>query len=543
MLVVGEPMHAFDLDLVEGGELTVRAAGTDEAVATLDGQTRTMVVGELLIADSEGPTSIAGVMGGARSEVSESTSRVLLEAAIWDGPTIHDTSVRLALRSEASGRFEKGLAPVVAERAQAYASVLFEEVLGVKPQSGTIDVSSGVGGAQKIKVGEGLVTGLLGYEIPSERLIGSLERLDFEVQAGDDAIEVVPPPDRRDVQRAVDVVEEVARIDGLDRIPATLPEIASAGGLTAGQSARRRLADSMVAEGFFEIAGWSFASPGLPDALRFTADDPARDAVAIENPMSEEESRLRTTLLGSLLDSAARNAVRGAESIRLFELGYVYLPAVDALADQRLRLGALIHGPSRPASWREPSPPRADVFAGSAVLGSVLSGLKVEAALSRPDSPRPFLHPGRSADVSIDGAAIGWVGEVHPLVASQWDLPGAVVFEVDVAPILAAMPAVIGYRPLSSHPAVRQDLAVTVGVAQSAAELKAAAFEVGGPELESVEVFDVYSGEQVGEGRVSIGLRLSFRAADRTLTEEEASAAREAIAAALTERFGGEVRG
>ncbi len=319
MLVVGEPMHAFDLDLVAGSSLTVKAAAAGEVVETLDGQSRELKAGELLIADSDGPTSIAGVMGGARSEVSDSTTRVLLEAAVWDGPTIHDTSLRLALRSEASGRFEKGLSPIVTERAQAYASVLFEKIFGVKPVPGTVDISSEAQGAASITLPDGLVSGLLGYEVPEERVTGSLERLAFSVAISEGAIEVVPPPDRPDVERQVDLIEEIARIDGLERIPSTLPSAGAAGGLSSGQSARRRLAGLDGRPGLLRDRGWSFASPGLPDALRLADDDPARQAIVIENPMSEEESRLRTTparLAARLSGKECRSRSRSDQAFR-----------------------------------------------------------------------------------------------------------------------------------------------------------------------------------------------------------------------------------
>ena len=541
MLLVGEPLHAFDLDRIDGARLTVREATAGETVVTLDGQERKLEAGDPVICDATGTTSIAGVMGGARSEVEAGTTRVLLEAAVWNGPVINGVSTRLALRSEASGRFEKGLAPVLAGRGQAFASTLFERFFGVRPEAGTIDVSSGAAEPEAIRLPRGKATGLLGYDVSDDRISEVLGRLGFEVSSDAEALTVVAPAERLDVVRAVDLIEEIARIDGLDQIPAKLPTGGGAGRLNTRQKLRRKLVDSLASQGLYEMAGWSFASPSSPDKLRLGSADTRRVCVTIANPMSEEESKLRTTLLPTVLDSAARNVARGNRNVRLFEVGPVYLPAEDGLTNEPLRACGVLIGDATKAGWRV-NPSQVDVFAGIAVVSEALAAVGVALEFRAPTAPEPFLHPGRSADVVIGNETLGWVGELHPLVAAEWDTDGAVVFELDVEAVIAAAPGTIAYSGVSAQPAVLQDLAVVVPNTTAAGDLVDVARKAGGKELESVEVFDVYSGEQVGIGNVSIGLRLAFRVADRTLTEEEASVIRNRILAAITEHAGGQAR-
>jgi phenylalanyl-tRNA synthetase beta chain len=293
-----------------------------------------------------------------------------------------------------------------------------------------------------------------------------------------------------------------------------------------------------------EIVGWSFTAPDLHDRLRLDADDPRRRAVRVENPMSEDESVLRTTLLGSLLDAARHNAARGMPDVALFEAGAVYLDDRAAtgspLPTELHALGGLLCGRLAPATWGAPEPPRASFFAAKGLLGALFEALRVEWAVER--APEPFLHPGRSAAVLVGGRPVGWLGEVHPLVAGGWDLDAASAFEVDLGAVVAAAPRVERYEDLLSFPAVRQDLALVVGEDVPAAEVVSVVREAGGRLLRAAEVFDVYAGAQVGEGRRSLALHLEFRAPDRTLTDEEAAAVRKRIVAAVRERLGGDLR-
>ncbi|MBV9464487.1 MAG: phenylalanine--tRNA ligase subunit beta, partial [Solirubrobacterales bacterium] len=317
MLLTGQPLHAFDLDRVAGAALTVRRARDGEEIETLDGQMRTLDSDMVLIEDAEGPTSIAGIMGGARSEVQPDTTRVLMEVANWDGANIHRTSLKLGLRSEASGRFEKQLQPEQAMQAQAVATQLMLELTGARLAPGTIDVGGEGPPARTIRLREARIASLLGAAIPRERCREILTALEFGTADAPDGLDVTVPAFRRgDVTREADLVEEVARMDGLEKLPATLPSRHGAHGqLSARQTMRRRAAGALLAQGLHEVVGWSFAHPELADRLRLPADHPLRSALELENPISTDQSRLRTTLLGSLLDVARRNRARGAATL------------------------------------------------------------------------------------------------------------------------------------------------------------------------------------------------------------------------------------
>ncbi|MGP0049308.1 MAG: phenylalanine--tRNA ligase subunit beta [Solirubrobacteraceae bacterium] len=576
MLLTGQPLHAFDLDAVAGHELIVRTAEPGEVVQTLDGQTRTLDPEIVLIADAHGPTSIAGVMGGARSEVAATTTRVLIEAANWNGANIHRTSLRLGLRSEASSRFEKQLQPEQAIEAQAIATRLMIELCGARMLPGTIDVGGPGPALQTIRLRDRKLNGLLGIEIPRARSAEILRALEFTTADAPDGLDVTVPAFRRaDVSREADLIEEVARLGALESLPSTLPSRHGASGrLTELQRLRRRAADALTAQGLHEIVGWSFEGPDLAQRLRIGA----RPAVVLANPMSSDQSRLRTTLLGSLLDVAKRNRSRGAQAIRLFEAGAVYLPgggsvsssvggpssssvggpasssgggpasssgggSVTRRPDEPHHVGALLAGPVRPATWRAPEPPAADFFAVKGVLSGLLEAVQVPWSVTATSEHEPFLHPGRAGRILVGAAPAGWIGEIHPQVASQWDWSEPVAaFEIDLDAV-AEHVSLSHYRDLTSYPEVREDLAVIVADTVSAAEVLAVVRDAGGALLAGAEVFDVYRDpERIGEGHVSLALALRFRAPDRTLTDEEVASRRHRIAAALAQQLEGRVR-
>jgi phenylalanyl-tRNA synthetase beta chain len=547
MLLTGQPLHAFDLDRVAGARLNVRRARDGEQVQTLDGQTRTLDGEMVVIEDAEGPTSIAGLMGGARSEVAPDTTRVLLEVATWSGPNIHRTSSALGLRSEASNRFEKGLQPEQAMHAQALATRLMIDLCGATVASGTIDVGEEGQPARTIRLREQRVRSILGVAVPVPRQAEILDRLDFASEPAPDGLDVTVPALRRDdVTREVDLIEEVARIDGLERLPATLPARRGAAGmLTHDQRVQRAAEDAMVGRGLQEVVGWSFADPELLERLRVPAEHDMRRVVTLENPLSEAQSIMRPTLVGSLLDIARHNVSRNGPDVAIFESGTVYRAAREGPgSEEHHALGALLSGSLTPSSWRG-ARVEADFFAAKALLSSMLDRLHVDWS-AQPEA-WPFLHPGRSATVLAGGqssgpARIGYIGEVHPLVAAAWDMERTAVFAVDLGKVAAAAPPVVAFRPFPSVPALRQDLAVTLPETVAAAEVLDRVRAAAGETLEDVNVFDVYTGGQVGEGRRSLALALSFQTQDRTLTDEDVAPARERIVAALAE-LGGELRG
>jgi phenylalanyl-tRNA synthetase beta chain len=552
MLLTAQPLHAFDLDRVPDGALFVRTAEEGEKMTTLDDVERTFDAETVLVCDKNGPAGIAGIMGGQVSEVSKGTTRVLLEVANWNGTNILRTSRLLGLRSEASSRFEKQLHPELTMRALRIASRLLVELCGAKLVPGTIDVAAELPPPRRLILRAERVEGLLGMFISQADQKAYLERLGFEVQEAGEDLEVVVPPDRYyDVTREVDLIEEVARVHGIDEhLPTTLPAVGGAvGGLSRRQRLRRRAEDGLRDLGFDQVVGWSFTDPGEAERLRIPPEDPRAKPVILANPLSEEQSAMRTTLLGSLLDIAARNTARGAGDLALFEAGAVYLDSPPAEGEfvgrqpapfaEPFRLGAVATGSLGERSWRGGAE-AADFFALKGVLEALVGQLGVEPAFA--PAEEPLLHPGRSAVVSVGEATIGWLGEVHPLVCRTWDLDAAVAFELDLAPLLDA--ATVGeesYEDVTTFPAVYQDLAVVVPAETPAAEVRAAVMAGGGDLLRAAEVFDLYEGEQLGENRKSLALNLEFRADDRTLTDEEVTERREAIKAKLDE-IGGSLR-
>jgi phenylalanyl-tRNA synthetase beta chain len=525
-------------------------------MTTLDGVERSFDADTVLVCDREGPSGIAGIMGGQRSEVSERTTRVLLEVATWDGVNILRTSRQLSLRSEASARFEKQLHPELTLRAQRVASRLLVELCGAKLVPGTIDENAGIPKPRVVTLRVPRVEALIGMPVDSETCAARLERLGFGVKSTGkpkgSELEVTVPPERDgDVQREADLIEEVARLGDLDaNLPSTLPAGGNrVGGLSREQRLRRRAEDALRSLGCDEIVAWSFNLDDLGDRLRLPEGDPRRPSIEISNPLSEEQSVMRTTLLGGLMDAARSNLARGAERVSLYESGRVYLAegvSADgsgplagefvgrhaAPAREPHRVGCLLAGaPAR--GWRDQLP-APDFFAAKGLLESLCAQLGVEAELD--PAEEPFLHPGRSAAVLIGGRPEGWIGEVHPLVARSWDLDGAAAFELELAPLVEASP--IGrerYEDVTTFPAVFEDIAVVVPEEVPAGRVREVVVGGGGELLVSAEVFDLYRGEQLSEGRKSVALRLAFRAPDRTLTDDEVAERRQAIKAALGE--------
>jgi phenylalanyl-tRNA synthetase beta chain len=546
MLLTGQPLHAFDLDRVPDGEIIVRAAAEGERMTTLDGVERTLDAESVLVCDRDGPSGIAGIMGGQVSEVSDATTRVLLEAACWNGNNILRTSNRLGLRSEASTRFEKGLHPDLTMRAQAVASKLLVELCGARLVPGTIDVDAGGLEPRELKVRSARIAGLLGMEIAPERVAEYLGRLGFGVKGSGELISVAVPADRHfDITREVDVIEEVARVHGLDQhLPVTLPlRRGPVGGLERHQLLLRRAEDVLRDAGVDEAITWSFVEPGSARGL-----DPAHGgSVAIHNPLSEDQSVMRTDLIGGLLGAVAHNVARGADRVALFESGRVYLPerppAGGGVLDGRFpglrpapvrephRIGCVISGPARPRSWRE-APTDADFYDAKGLIELLAESLGVE--LGFVPSSRPFLHPARAAQVRSGDTPIGWVGEVHPGVLKRIGSPGAVAFELDAGPLLGAATAgTETFADVTSHPGIGEDIAIVADRSIPASRIRRIVLDAGGELLHDATVFDVYEGEQVAAGRRSLALRLDYRAPDRTLSDSEVAPLRDAIVEAL----------
>jgi phenylalanyl-tRNA synthetase beta chain len=558
MLLTAQPLHAFDLDKVPAGALIIRTAKDGESMTTLDGVQRRFDADAVLVCDREGPSGIAGIMGGQASEVSEQTTRVLLEVATWNGVNILRTSRKLGLRSDASNRFEKQLHPELAIRAQRLASRLMVELCGAKLVPGTIDVAAEVPEPPRLELRTERVLGLLGMPIEGKLCADYLERLGFEVSGRGKELKATVPVHRHyDVTREVDLIEEVGRIHGYtDHLPATLPETSGqAGRLTREQGLRRRAEDVMLDLGFEGLVTLSLTDPGMPSRLRIPSEDPRAEPIGVSNPLSVEHSELRTTLLGTLLDAVRHNFAHGAERVAVFESGRGYLRHGSspfggvlggAFAGHRAapvhepqRIACLASGALRPGGWGGDAV-EADFFSIKGMLEALASQLAVEVEVELADEP--FLHPGRSARILLGGEPAGWIGELHPLVCRAWDLEAAAGFELELAVLVGLSPAGREqFEDVISYPAVHQDIAVVVPEETPAAEVRKAVLAGGGELLRSAEVFDLYRGDQLGEERKSLALRLSFRAADRTLTDEEVAPLRESIREAVAE-IGGSLR-
>ncbi len=544
MLLTGQPLHAFDLDEVRGRRIVVRRARDGERMVTLDGVARTFDSSMALVCDAEGPSGIAGIMGGRVSEVSERTTRVLMEAATWVGPNVLKSSARLGLRSEASARFEKQLHPEQALAAQRLAARLMVELCGARMAPGTIDEYPGRAEPRVVALRHARIGALLGTEIPRPEVEAILGRLGFAPEATDAGYEVTVPPFRdADVHREADLIEEVARIHGLERLPATLPARRRAvGRLTPAQRVRRRVEDALRDRGLREVVAYSFTAPSTLARLRLE-----EDALAVGNPLSEEASVMRPLLLPGLLDAAARNAARGRPGVALFESAHVYRPGevaepppagpASVPADERHHVAALLTS-AAPGTWRRP-PLAADFFAVKGLVEALLAALRIEWAVE--PVQRPFLHPGRSAQVVSGGGRLGWIGELHPAVVREWALDGAAAFELDLDAIAALAPDGADYREVSTFPLLLQDIAVVVPEAVTAAEVDTVVRRGGGDLLSGTALFDVYHGEQVGEGNRSLALRLEFGAPDRTLTDDDVAELRGRIEREL-ESIGGRLR-
>ena len=502
MHVWGSPLHAFDRAKLAGGRIVVRRARAGETLRTLDGTERRLLPGDLLITDGERAVALAAIMGGLESEVAEDTTEVLLEAANFEPIGVLGTSERLALRTEGSNKWEKGVDPHAAEPAALLASRLLVDLTGAE-LTGSVDVHAGLPERPVVTFRPERASRLIGLDVPEPEQRGILTGFGFEV--ADDVRVTVPTWRARDVTREVDLVEEVARAV-LDRVPHTMPlRRAVAGHLSPLQRFRRIVEDVLVGAGFSEAYTWSL-----------TASDPHADALRLPDPMSGDHAVLRTTLLEGLVAAAKVNVDAGTAGVRLFELARVYLPSGGQLPEERWRVGGIAEG-----GW--------DAARGAveALYGALHVPLDVRRASSG------HLHPGKAAETDA-----GWLGELHPvLLEGSWG-----VFELDVEALMAPIPERVLYDDVITYPANRQDIAVAVGEDVEVGALVVAAHEAAGPELREALPFDVYHGAQVGDERKSVALHLVFQSPMRTLTDEEVAVLRDRIVSSLRERFDAELR-
>jgi phenylalanyl-tRNA synthetase beta chain len=543
LLEFGQPLHAFDLARLNGGEVRVRQARDGEKLVTLDGQARALDARDLVIADAERAIALAGVMGGADSEVSESTSDVLIESAHFHPTPVRLTARRHGLHSEASYRFERGVDRAGIARAADRAARLMAELAGGEVAPGYAEARGDAPqdpGEIRFEVERG--NRLLGIQLSSDEVSALLERVGVESQ--EDARGVLAcqvPTHRNDLRVHQDLTEEVARIYGYERIPTTMP-LAALAPVSLPESWRRadRARDALAGEGLLETVSFPFLPAEELAQLRLPEGDPRLTPLRVLNPAHEEEPALRTALLPSLLRLVRQNRSRQVDPVRLFEVSRVFRPAAGQnLPREPLEAAAVLTAPEDPALWAGPAPL---FFEAKGVAERLLFQLGYVATL-RGGTPPPYLNPGAAGVIEVAEQEIGAVGELHPEVAAAYriDVPCAVV-EVDLS-ALAELPArAARYEEVSKQPSVRRDLAVVIDRNQPAGELMAAIRKAGGADLVSVELFDRYEGKGVPEGRVSLAFRMVFQKPDRTLTDAEVTKATDRVVRMLAKRFGGELR-
>ena len=522
----GQPMHAYDLDTIAGGQIVVRRAKENETFVTLDGQERKLDESVLMICDGEKSVGIAGIMGGENSMITDDVHTMLFEAACFDGTNIRKSSKKVGLRTDASGKFEKGLDPNNAEAAMNRACQLIEEMGAGEVVGGMVDVYSKKKEPVRVPFDADEINGLLGTNISKEEMLSYFKKIDLEYDEASN--EVIAPTFRHDLFRMADLAEEVARFYGYDNIPTTLPR----GEATTGKLSFKLRVEEIardIAEfcGFSQGMTYSFESPKVFDKLLIPSDSPLRNTVDIMNPLGEDYSIMRTTSLNGMLTSLATNYNRRNKNVRLYELGNIYLPKslpLTELPEERMQFTLGMYGDG-------------DFFSMKGVVEEVFEkiGLHKKETYD-PNAGKPYLHPGRQANIIYDGVVVGYLGEVHPDVADTYGIgTKAYVAVLDMPEITKRATFDRKYTGIAKFPAVTRDISMVMPKEILVGQVEEVIEKKGGAYLESYALFDLYEGAQIKEGYKSVAYSIVFRAKDKTLEEAEISQAMEKILAGLEE--------
>ena len=519
-------MHAFDLDKIAGGEIVVRRAADGEKFVTLDGQERVMDKDVLMICDGEKAVGIAGIMGGENSMITDEVKTVLFEAACFNGTNIRLSSKRIGLRTDASGKFEKGLDPNNAQAAIDRACQLMEELGAGEVVGGMVDVCSETRQPSRVPFMPEKINALLGTDLTSAQMLEYLDRVELTLDP--ETNEIVAPTFRQDINCVADVAEEVARFFGYDKIPTTLPT----GEATTGKLPFKLRIEQVardIAEycGFSEGMTYSFESPKVFDKLRLAQDSPLRQAITISNPLGEDYSMMRTTTLNGMLTSLATNYNRRNKDVRLYELGNVYLPhelPLKELPEERMHFTLGMYG-------------NGDFFDMKGVCEEFFEKVGMRERVDYdPASGKEYLHPGRQANMIYNGKVVGYLGEVHPLVADTYGIGDkAYIAVIDILTVLEFASFNHKFTGIAKYPAVTRDLSLVVPKEVLAGQIEHVLTQRGGKILESYQLFDIYEGSQIKEGFKSMAYSVVFRHHDKTLEESEISAAMKKILNGLTD--------
>jgi phenylalanyl-tRNA synthetase beta chain len=541
MLELGQPLHAFDLAMLRGQRIIVRAARDGETITTLDGEERTLTSQMLVIADAERPVALGGIKGGEDSGITEKTVDVLLEAAYFTPTQIRATSKALGLSTEASYRFERGTDPEIVPVASARAAVLIAEIAGGKVLDGIIDVYPNKPRCRQITMRRSRYEALTGLPLQlaeAERILRSLE---FEVEADveNDLLRTFAPTWRVDVSIEEDLVEEVARIAGYDTLITTLPGSAGAGAYLKGENGRRAARHVLTDLGFNEAISFSFVNAEADARL---SDASASARLELQNPIDETAAHMRTTLLGGLLRALEHNFNHGSRNVRLFEIGKCFLEIGEDRPKEIERLALICTGARNESDWQAASA-RVDFYDAKGAVESVAESLGLPPLEFAAVETVQHLHPGRAALISLAGNPVGSVGQLHPRVAAAYKFKQPVLMaELDFGAMLGADRAEVRYQPLPKFPTVVRDLALLIDTAAPMAAIERTVHQLGIPELVGFRLFDLYAGKDMPPGKHSIALSLRYRAPDRTLTDEEINSIHERIVSELTQTFSAEIR-
>ena len=554
MLELGQPLHAFDLDRIRDGTVVIRRARSGESITTIDGELRELSGDMLVIANSRSPVAIAGVMGGADTEVEESTTHVLLEAAAFDSVSVWRTSRRLKMRTEASIRFSRGVWPENARLGIDRAAALMAELRVGKVAAGRVDEYPGLEAPVYVRLRPARVNRLLGITVDEDEMKSILMRLGFILDEwNEDSCRVLVPNYRMDVSQEEDLVEEIARIYGYDKIPPTIPK----GTPPEIQLNPERRIESKVGEvlrgsGLTEVDTMTFTSESSCSELRLPEEDIDRCKVQISNPISSEHTMLRTTLLVSLVDVLRRNASRQRDDVAIYEVGKVFgrrhveegKEESDREANlpyERKMIGLALMGKLEEPTWGSQTPD-ADFFHMKGIIERLLEGLGISGYRFE-KTTHPTLHPGRTAKLVINGEDTGYFGELHPAVNEALGLSkSAYLAELDLVKLLLSLPEDRGVKPLPRFPAVTRDIAVVVQEDIESGRVEDRIWEVGAGLVERVNLFDVYVGPQVPPGHKSLAYSITYRSLDRTLTDEEVGAVHARIVENLASGVGASIR-
>ena len=524
LLEYGQPMHAFDMNYLEGGEIHVRRAEENEKMTTLDGTEHTLDSSMLMICDGKKPVAVAGVMGGENSEVREETKDVLFESATFLGSSVRITAKKLGLRTESSSRYEKGLDTENAVPAVLRACELVEQLGCGEVVDGLIDVYTAKPETVKISFEPERINQFIGFNVPVDFMVQALTDLGFVVANG----EITVPTYRPDVLCFNDVAEEVARIYGYDKIPSTLMKgEATVGVKTYEQKLEERVKNTLVGCGLHEILVFSFTNPNIFDKLNMDDDDPRRTAVVISNPLGEENSIMRTTALASMMEVISRNENFKAESVRLFEVGKVYLPVLgEQLPEEKNVVTLGMFG-------------GCDFYDLKGIVEVLLNDLGIAKASFLPKSDDPTFHPGRCAELIAGGKVIGRLGQMHPAVCENYDVENHVyAAERDLDALISLANTDKSYKKLPKFPSTQRDLALIADDGVLAAQIESIIKKKAGNIFESLTLFDVYKGKQVPEGKKSMAYSVVFRAEEKTLTDEDVNPVVDSILKALSDQLG-----